>query len=123
MARIRTIKPSFWGSPTVKKLSRDARLVAIGLISFADDDGRFLCSTATVNGYVFPNDELPSPKVRKWLVEVRDSGLTHEYEVAGIRYGCFPEWHDHQVINRYTPSHLPEPDVSCSPRRTKETKE
>jgi hypothetical protein len=61
MARIRTIKPSFWGSPTVAKLSRDARLLAVGLISMADDDGRFLCSTAAVNGYVFPNDDLPSP--------------------------------------------------------------
>jgi hypothetical protein len=119
MARIRTIKPSFWGSPTVAKLSRDARLLAVGLISMADDDGRFLCSTAAVNGYVFPNDDLPSPKVRRWLQQVAASGLTHEYEVDGVRYGCFPEWHEHQVINRYTPSILPEPDVTCSPRHAR----
>lgn len=120
MARIRTIKPSFWGSRTVARLSRDARLLAIGLISMADDDGRFLCSTAAVNGYVFPNDDLPNTKVRKWLDESTASGLTHEYVVDDIRYGCFPEWHEHQVINRYTPSILPAPDVKCSPRKTKE---
>ena len=56
MARIRTIKPSFWGSPTIAPLSRDARLLAIGLMSYADDDGRFLAATNALNGYVFPND-------------------------------------------------------------------
>jgi hypothetical protein len=122
VARIRTIKPSFWGSRQVSGLGHEARLLAVGLISFADDDGRFLYSTAAVNGYVYPNDELPLPRVRKWLLEVTASGLVHEYENGGVRYGCFPKWHDHQVINRYTPSILPEPDVDCSPRKTKETK-
>lgn len=116
MARIRTTKPSFWGSRTVAKLSRDARLLTLGLISFADDDGRFLGSMAAVNGFVFPNDELPHAKVRKWLTEVAAVGLVHEYESDGVRYGCFPTWHEHQVINRYTPSQLPEPDVPCTPR-------
>jgi hypothetical protein len=116
VARIRTIKPSFWGSRPVAKLSRDARLLAIGLISFADDDGRFLASIPTINGYVYPNDDLPLTKVRKWLDECVASALVHLYELDGIRYGCLPTWHEHQVINRYTPSHLPEPDVYCVPR-------
>ena len=34
-----------------------------------------------------------------------------------IRYGVLPTWHEHQVINRYTPSTLPEPDVQCTPRK------
>src|SRR5574337_880037 len=75
MARIRTIKPTFWGSRPVATLSRDARLLAIGLISFADDDGRFLAAPAAINGYVFPNDDLPTTKVRKWLEECTRSGL------------------------------------------------
>jgi hypothetical protein len=112
MARIRTLKPSIWGSRSIAVLSRDARLLVVGLISFADDDGRFLGSTAAINGFVFPNDELPPAKVRKWLQEVIATGLVHEYEVEGIRYGVFPTWHANQVINRYTPSTLPEPDVT-----------
>ena len=116
MARIRTIKPSFWGSPTIAKLSRDARLLTAGLISFSDDDGRFLGSITAINGFVFPNDELPSSKVRRWFSEITTVGLIHEYEVDGVRYGCFPSWHEHQVINRYTPSTFPEPDVPCVPR-------
>jgi DNA replication protein DnaT len=116
VARIRTIKPTFWGSRPVATLSRDARLLAIGLISFADDDGRFLAAPAAINGFVFPNDDLSTTKVRKWLDECTRSGLIHEYG-DGIKYGVFPTWHEHQVINRYTPSTLPEPDVTCTPRK------
>lgn len=118
MARIRTIKPTFWGSRSTAALSRDARLLALGLISFADDDGRFLGSTAAINGYVFPNDDLAPNKVRKWLDEIVHTGLIHEYHCDGVRYGCFPTWHENQVINRYTPSILPEPDVPCAPRKS-----
>lgn len=116
MARIRTTKPTFWGSGTIAKLSRDARLVTLGLISFADDDGRFLGSMAAINGYVFPNDDLPPSRVRKWIQEVIATGLVHEYRCGAVVYGCFPTWHEHQVINRYTPSTLPEPDIECAVR-------
>lgn len=116
MARIRTIKPTFWGSRPIATLSRDARLLAIGLISMADDDGRFLAATAAINGFVFPNDDLAPSKVRRWFDECINSGLVHEYGET-VRYGVFPTWHEHQVINRYTPSTLPEPDVQCT-RRT-----
>lgn len=119
MARIRTTKPSFWGSSTVAKLSRDARLVTLGLISMADDDGRFLGSTTAINGFIFPNDELPPAKVRKWINEVIRVGLIHEYDAEGVRYGCFPSWHEHQVINRYTPSTYPAPDIDCVRRNAK----
>lgn len=118
MARIRTLKPSFWASPTVSQISRDARLLAAGLVSFADDDGRFVAGISGINGYVFPNDDLPNVKVAKWLAEVQASGFAHLYDVDGGRYGCLPTWHLHQVINRYTPSKFPPPtDVECAPRK------
>lgn len=117
MARIRTTKPSFWGSATVAKLSRDARLTVLGLISYADDDGRYLGSTNAINGFIYPNDDLQPRLVRRWLDEAARVKLTHEYEVNGILYGCLPSWHEHQVINRYAPSTLPAPDIECAPRR------
>ena len=117
-ARIRTMKPSFWGSPEVAGMSRDARLLTLGLISNADDDGRFLASIAAISGSVYPNDELPPSRVRAWLTEVIDSGMVHQDRCGAVVYGCFPSWHKHQVINRYTPSTLPEPDVECHPRKT-----
>ena len=44
MPRIRTLKPSFWSSPEAAAMTRDARLLTIGLMSFADDDGRFIAT-------------------------------------------------------------------------------
>lgn len=109
MARIRTVKPSFWGDPDVAQVSRDARLLMLGLISFADDEGRFLGSTAAINGYVYPNDELTPSKVRGWLKELANQKLVHLYTVDGIAYGCFLSWGKHQRISHPQPSPLPPP--------------
>ena len=87
----------------------------IGLMSFADDDGRFPASQSAICGYVFPFDNISSSKFNKWLSETQEN-IIHLYEVDGLLYGCIPSWHNHQKINRYTPSTLPEPDVRCAPR-------
>lgn len=117
MARIRTIKPEFWGSPDVAKLSRDARLLLIGIMSMADDDGRFLAAPTAINGFVFPNDDVSNAKISRWLAECSEgSEPVHLYESNGVHYGVLPNWHKHQVINRYTPSRLPAPDLECYPR-------
>jgi hypothetical protein len=109
VARIRTIKPSFWGDGAVSRISHGARLLMIGLISMADDEGRFLASPAAVAGYVFPNDDLTSAKIRRWMKEIEDQKLVHLYSIDGLHYGCFLGWKRHQVINRPQRSHLPPP--------------
>jgi hypothetical protein len=110
MARIRTIKPAFWGDDKVSLLSRDARLLFVGLISVADDDGRFLASHAAIAGYVFPNDEDVTPKrLAAWLDEIAALKLVILYTCGHIRYGVIPKYRRHQRINRATPSVLPEP--------------
>jgi hypothetical protein len=109
MARIRTIKPSFWGDADVCRLSIEARLLMVGLISMADDQGRFLGSTNAISGYVFPNDDIPPTKVRKWLTELEHSKRVHFYSIDGIAYGCFLNWSKHQRISHPQPSPLPPP--------------
>lgn len=109
MARIRTIKPSFWADEGVAELSRDARLLTIGLISFADDEGRFLASTAAISGFCFPHDDLPAAKVRRWLDEVERVGIVRLYSVNRREYGAFPNWVRHQKISHPAPSVIPAP--------------
>lgn len=109
MARIRSLKPTFWADEAVAELSRDARLLTIGLISFADDEGRFLASIAAISGYVFPHDDLPARLVRRWLDEVEVAGIVRLYSVARREYGAFPNWAKHQKINRATASLIPAP--------------
>lgn len=109
MARIRSIKPSFWSDPSVAGLRRDARLMLVGLISFADDEGRFLASTVAVGGFIFPHDDLSPVTVRKWRDEIAKAGVVELYAIDGCEYGHFPNWKKHQRINRPSPSLYPPP--------------
>lgn len=55
MARIRTIKPEFWGDEKLAPLSPTTRLVFLGLISMADDRGRLLDSIKRIDAFIFPD--------------------------------------------------------------------
>ncbi|MBM7788872.1 hypothetical protein [Tenggerimyces flavus] len=110
MARIRSIKPSFWGDERVSQLSRDARLLFIGLWSFSDDAGRFLASHQAIAGYVFPNDEDVTPKkLSAWLDEIAQQGMVILYSNGRVKYGAVPKWRKHQKISHPQPSSLPGP--------------
>ncbi|VDG76182.1 Uncharacterised protein [Actinobaculum suis] len=58
MARIRTIKPEFFSSPSVAKASPLARLTYIGMWTWADDSGVGTLNEKELEGYIFPNDDL-----------------------------------------------------------------
>ena len=115
--RIRTLKPSFWSSHDVNSMTWEERGFTIGLMSFADDDGRFIASQSAICGYLDPfGNSIPPAKYRRWMADAEQSTMIHTYTVAGLTYGVFPAWHDHQKINRYTPSTLPAPDIECAQR-------
>ena len=109
MARIRTIKPSMWGDEKFARLSRDARLLYIGLVSMADDDGRFLASPSAVIGYIYPNDDVTASRVKRWMGELTSVGLIVAYECGGIRYGAHLNYRRHQRISHPQASPLPAP--------------
>lgn len=109
MARIRTIKPQFWGSASVAELSFDARLLLVGLISMADDDGRFIASHSAITGYVFPHDNVQPARLRRWLDEIAEAEIVHFYQVGRIEYGSFPKYRKHQRISKPQASPLPAP--------------
>lgn len=111
MARIRTIKPSFWGDEAVTELSRDARLLLVGLISSADDQGRFMASHAVISGYVFPYDGITPARLTGWLDEIQSTGIVQFYKVGRREYGWFPNWKKHQRISKPAPSPLPAPPM------------
>jgi hypothetical protein len=52
--RIRTIKPEFWTSETIAPLSPDAKLLAIGLLNYADDEGYFWANPVLIHAAIFP---------------------------------------------------------------------
>jgi len=72
--RIRTIKPSFWTNEKMSRLPDFARLLAIGLLNYADDHGYFWANPLLVRGALFPFEE-DSSKVLKGLSELASEGF------------------------------------------------
>lgn len=110
MARIRTIKPSFFESPTVARLPHRARLTFVGLWTYVDDKGRGFDDARLVKAAVWPLDDDVAPTdVADDLDRIEAEQLIerwHEAELGRdlLRVRSFLE---HQRINRATVSKLP----------------
>ncbi len=108
MARIRTIKPEFWGSPKTAKVSRDARLLFLGLLNESDDEGRQLGSARRIAGQVFPNDtDISTDLVDKWLEELEGAEFIRRYVVENVPYVLVIGFTEHQKVSHPSPSRLP----------------
>lgn len=110
MARIRQFKPSFFTDDKVSKLSRDARLFFLGVLSEADDEGRLVDSPKRLAGVVFPFDDDVTPrKVAKWIDELVDQQMVLRYTHEGGGFLYVRKFKDHQKMSHPTPSTLPPP--------------
>lgn len=119
--RIRTIKPEFWESETLSKVSRDARLLFIGLFNCCDDSGRSRASSRILASRIFPYDDDALAKIPVWLAELEKAGCVVQYSVDNSSYLFIPKWLDHQKIDKPSKSKMPPPpgiprDTSENPR-------
>ena len=99
--RIRTIKPEFWGSESIGRLSRDSRLLFIALLSFADDSGRGRGVFPALSGQLFPYDADAREKLPTWFSELEREGMVRRYKGPdGNTYYDIPNWLKHQKIEK-----------------------
>jgi len=106
MARIRTIKPEFWQDEDLAFLNAETRLLAIGLLNHADDEGYFKAHKLLVRAAVFPFSE-PSLNIQGMLTELSDIGYIELFEgTDGKPYGFVPNFLKHQKVNRATASKI-----------------
>jgi hypothetical protein len=110
--RIRTLKPEIWEDEAVGSLGPWERLLYIGLITMADDEGRLRALPSAFAGRVFPYDDLAPAKILKLLGVIHDSGLICLYAHKGMDFVQIKNWTVHQKINRPTPSALPAPSMN-----------
>lgn len=111
MPRIRTIKPDLWANGKIARVSRDARLLFLGLITESDDEGRLLGSPKRLAGVLFPHDsDVTATKLARWMRELSREGLARCYAHEGVEYVELPGFNEHQRISHATPSRLPPPD-------------
>jgi hypothetical protein len=110
MARIRTIKPSFFRSDDVSALPLRARLTWIGLWTQCDDQGRAKDHARLIKADIWPLDPVSLADIEEDLETLAGHGRIVRYEVDGQRYLEITNWRAHQAIQKPTASRIPPPD-------------
>jgi len=125
MPRRRMIGPEFWTDRYIATLDRNERLLVVGGICNADDEGRLVGHPAYLKAAIFMYDtDLDAPAVEA----LRDSCLakmaswpsTHpyrfvSYQNSGETYLVFPSWYDIEKPSHPTKSKLPPPPPDSLP--------
>ncbi len=94
------IKPTFWVSKTLTRVSRDARLMFIGLWNFSDDYGVLDNSNRRIMGNVFPYDMAVTEKdIQAWKDELVSVGLLVKIEWSNQSYLYIHSWTEHQKVD------------------------
>ncbi len=120
MARIRTVKPEFWTSEQIMELSRDSRLLFIGMWNFCDDGGNHPASYKRLKAEVFPADDITAEDIRLLVDEWVSNDLVTVYEVNEKSYWHVNGWH-HQKIDK--PRHVhPKPEEGTNQKLQKPQK-
>ncbi|MDE7406451.1 MAG: hypothetical protein K2M89_06235 [Clostridiales bacterium] len=110
MARKRMISPEIWESSSFSKLTDFAKLIFIGLISNADDEGKGKANPGYIRSKLFPNDEERRvTDIKKALSEIALTMSITFYEVNGDSLYHLTNWARWQKIDRPTPSKFPNP--------------
>lgn len=118
MARIRSIKPEIWEDEALAEVSTSARLLFIGLITQADDEGRLPGRTRWIASKIFPYDDDISPQdIEGWVDELHSVGLISYYEVEGRPYIWLCSFGKHQSIDKRwrKESQFPPPPQEATP--------
>ena len=84
MPRIRSIHPGFWTDEAVVSVSRDARLLFIGLWNQCDDGGVFEWKPIGLRLRIFPAEPV---SIVPLLHELERANLIRGFEIDGKRYG------------------------------------
>lgn len=104
--RIRTLKPEFWVNEEMACLHDKARLLAIGLLNYADDEGFFSANPKLIRSVVFPFDA-DCKSAEKGLDSLESIGYIKRFQGKDEKViGWVVKFTTHQVINRPTPSKL-----------------
>lgn len=110
MARIRTVKPTFFTSEDTAALSWGARLTWLGLWTYCDDRARGKANPLLIKAALWPLDEdVTSDVVETFLDELEANERIRRYVVDGKPYLEVSGLLDHQRIDKPQPSKLPAP--------------
>ena len=96
----RKIADFFFDDVKIGRISRDARLLYVGLWVFADDMGVVPGDSVWLKSRVFPYDQIQVQQFEKWMNELVINGFICLLSYKGERFIYLPTFTRHQVVNR-----------------------
>lgn len=95
----RMISTAIWEDEAFTKLCDKAKILYIGLITVADDDGRLRGNSVLLRSQIFPTDaEVTIDDIRSWLNTIVRAKLIVSYKENGEYFLQHPNWEEYQVI-------------------------
>lgn len=122
--RIRSIKPEFWRSDDITKLSREDRLLFVGLWQYVDDNGVGIDDYRQITADLFALEDDQNEVrayVREGLATLARGLLIARYEADGKNLLYIRSWDRHQRVDRPNKSRFPVPDPSDPPPTSEST--
>jgi hypothetical protein len=118
MSRIRTIKPEFNTSKSVARMTEQAQLFMLKLLTECDDHGRLEWIPKKIAGNLYPHSETATGAlVESYAKELVDEGILLIYGVGDDVFACFVNWDKHQKVDRPSRSKFPEPPATAREQR------
>lgn len=107
----RMIDASVWRSENFSTLPPMARLLMMGLITTADDQGRLLANPKFMRGDFFACDEdVKTQDVQDWLDLLHNNKTINLYSADGKQYAQLVNWWKYQSLQYAMPSKFPKPE-------------
>jgi hypothetical protein len=113
VARIRSVKPEYWTDQDLaEQVSRDARLLYIGLWNLSDEHSRLRGDPRYIKGQVFPyDDDLTPDEIEEMLDALALAGKVVRFRTASGTYLFLPKLAKNQRLEpEKVPTKLPHPD-------------
>lgn len=111
--RIRNIKPEFYRSEDIKKLSREDRMLFIGVWSYVDDNGVGVDDYRQIAADLFPLEDDPLEVrefVREGLQRLARGSLLSRYMIDNKAYVFVNGWAKHQKVHNPNKPRFPLPN-------------
>lgn len=105
----RMIDSSMWQNERFAEMPMGARLLQIGMINHADDQGRLKANPAWLRAQIFPYDNMDVGEVQSWLDMMAQNETIILYTVAGKQYAQLCNWWKYQSLQYAQPSQFPRP--------------
>jgi DnaD/phage-associated family protein len=106
----RMLDSAIWKNEKFGVMPPMARLLAIGIINQADDQGRGKAHPVYLRSQVFPYDDVTAGQVAEWLAMVATNETILLYQVDGKDYYQIINWWSYQSHQYAMPSQYPKPD-------------